>query len=476
MLFNSPIFPLFFAVVYLGYLLLQRGVRRGERGGLMLAGQNLWLLLASYAFYAWWDWRFLLLLMGSTGVDYLCGRAMAGGPKRALVGLSVAVNLGILAVFKYLGWFVSETGALLEALGLAASTPTLELLLPVGLSFYTFQSMSYTIDVYRGRIQPERSLLTFALFVSFFPQLVAGPIERSERLMPQLASPRTLSRDALGEGAWWIVWGAFKKVFVADNLGVLVEKVYASEHPTSGFMVMVAAWAFTWQIYCDFSGYTDIARGVARMLGVELSPNFKLPFFASSPRELWHRWHISLSEWLRDYVYIPLGGSRRGPVRTQINLALTMLLGGLWHGANWTFVVWGAYHGLALAIQRVFRRPEGPAVSRWGQVLGALLTFQFTSLGFLIFRAKDMRQVGQLLWTLISDFRPWYGDYGDLALLGVLISVPLGVELVMRLRGDDLEWPLRWPRWVQALVVCGLVAATFVLGASYGERFIYFQF
>lgn len=474
MLFNSPIFPIFFGVLYLLYRLLGAVGRRDPKAGVVL--QNALLLVGSYVFYAWWDWRFALLILFSTAVDYTCGRLLERDRRTLWVTLSVVVNLGILAVFKYLGWFVEETGQVLEWMGLVTNPGTLELILPVGLSFYTFQSMSYTIDVYRGDTPAQRSALVFALYVSFFPQLVAGPIERSSVLIPQLEKPRTFSARQLGEGAWLIVWGFFKKLFVADNLAVVVGSVFEGDDPTSGFMVLVAAYAFTWQIYCDFSGYTDIARGVARLLGIDLSLNFKMPFFAESPREIWHRWHISLSGWLRDYLYVSLGGNRKGPLRTQLNLLLTMVLGGLWHGANWTFVAWGAYHGAALAIQRALRKPKGWRAPLPLRLIGVVLTFHFLCFGFLIFRAHDLGQVGSLTWTLLSDFRPWYGDYRSAWQLVLLICIPFGLELVQRLRGDDLNLPLRAPRWVQALVVAILVLITVVLGSTYGQTFIYFQF
>ncbi|MCB9762432.1 MAG: MBOAT family protein [Alphaproteobacteria bacterium] len=463
MLFNSAVFPLFFAAVYLLYRLLPH------------RAQNLLLLAASYLFYAWWDWRFLGLILLSTAVDFVCGLAMrpAGRGGRWLVlGFSLAVNLFILALFKYAGFFTTELARALAALGLDVPVPILKLVLPVGLSFYTFQSMSYTIDVFRGRVKPTADPVLFALFVAFFPQLVAGPIERSERLMPQLAAPRTVTRAQLAEGGHLILWGFFKKLFVADNLAVIVQSVFEAEGEVSGARVLIAAYAFTWQIYCDFSGYTDIARGLAKWLGVELSLNFKLPFFASSPREIWRRWHISLSQWLRDYLYISLGGNRHGKLRTQFNLLATMVLGGLWHGANWTFIVWGAWHGLALAIQRAIPVRLPPAA----KPAAIALTFHFTTLGFLIFRAHDLGQVRDLLTRMFTDFTPAPDDRYALTQLAVLIAAPLAVELAQFLRGDDLDLLMRLPRGLQAALYVAMVYAIVVLGASAGQRFIYFQF
>ncbi|MCP4808273.1 MAG: MBOAT family protein [Proteobacteria bacterium] len=458
MLFSSPIFPLFFGVVYAIY----RGVPH--------RAQNVLLLLASWFFYAWWDWRFLGLIVLSTSIDYVAALKLSRGGGNRWVWLSVVTNLTILAVFKYLGWLVDEASLFLMYWGLAESRTVLEIVLPVGLSFYTFQSMAYTIDVHRGEVKPTKNFIDFALFVSFFPQLVAGPIERVSKLMPQLQSPRKITREQTAEGAWLILWGYFKKVFVADNLAILVEEAFGGE--ASGIGVLIGMYAFTWQIYCDFSGYTDIARGIAKLLGIELSINFNLPFFAASPREIWRRWHISLSRWLRDYLYISLGGNRAGKVRQQVNLALTMLLGGLWHGANWTFIVWGAYHGLALAIQRQFKDKtlSGPA-----KALAIIATFHFTVLGFTIFRAESMGHFIELMGQLVRfTFRP--DDVYALIQLAALIAIPLTAQIAMFLRGDDLGLLWKLPRPVQVVLVCVLFALLAVLGSTYGQTFIYFQF
>ncbi len=456
MLFNSLPFLLFFAVVYAVYRRLPH------------RGQNAWLLASSWFFYGWWDWRFLSLIAASTAVDFVCGKRVAADRARGgrWVLLSVLVNLGILATFKYYGWFADEVTAFFDVVDVPLYLPAVDLVLPVGLSFYTFQSMAYTIDVWRGRDPCERPL-DFALFVSFFPQLVAGPIERSERLLPQITEPRTLKREQLAEGMHLLVWGFFKKVFVADNLAVIVDRAYAGGQP-GGLTVLLAAYAFTWQIYCDFSGYSSIARGLAKLLGVELSVNFRLPLFADSPRDLWRRWHISLSQWLRDYLYIPLGGSRSG--RVGLNLIATMVLGGLWHGANWTFVIWGLLHGLALAAHRALagRVP----VPRW---LAVVATFHLTVLGFLIFRAADVGQAAALLSAL-----PWMAAGGEdlraAARLLVLVAPVLVIELAMWLRGSDLGLLMKLPRAAQAVLIAVMVALTLMLGATSGQAFLYFQF
>lgn len=457
-LFSSPVFPLFFACVYALY----RAVPH--------RAQNVLLLLASWFFYAWWDWRFLGLILVSTVIDFVSAQQLVRGGGRRWVVLSVVTNLAILGAFKYLGWLVDEASLFLMYWGLSESRTVLEILLPVGLSFYTFQSMAYTIDVHRGDVKPTSRFLDFALFVSFFPQLVAGPIERASALLPQLESPRKVTARQTAEGAWLILWGYFKKLFVADNLGILVEEAFGGE--ASGIGVLIGMYAFTWQIYCDFSGYTDIARGVAKLLGVELSINFRLPFFAASPAEIWRRWHISLSQWLRDYLYISLGGNRGSKLRTQINLALTMLLGGLWHGANWTFLAWGAYHGLALAIQRQFPRRT---LSWPARALAIGATFHFTVLGFTIFRAESMTHLVELLGQMVRfTYRP--DDLYALIQLVTLISVPLGIQLAMFLRGDDLDLLWKLPRPIQAGLVVLFFSAIAVLGSTYGQSFLYFQF
>ncbi len=465
MLFNSLVFPLFFAVVYLGLRLLSGTARKPL------------LLAASYLFYAYWDWRFLSLILVSTAVDFLCGRMLddPDRPRRKLwVAASVVVNLSILGTFKYLGFFVGEFAELLGRFGLESPLPVLKFVLPVGLSFYTFQSMGYTIDVYRGKVRATRNPLDFALFVAFFPQLVAGPIERAGRLLPQLQRPRRITRSDMAEGAQLVLWGYFKKLFVADNLAILVQKVFEGEAgATSGFMVLLAAYAFTWQLYCDFSGYTDIARGLARMMGVELTINFRLPFFATGPRELWRRWHVSLSGWLRDYLYIPLGGNRKGRLRSHVAMLITMVLGGLWHGANWTFALWGLYHGIALLVQRLLPLPTP---GRAGRVLAMVGMFHVTVVGFAIFRAHDLAHLATLVTTLATAFAPQAGDGGALIQLIALIAIPFTIELLQYLGKEDLHLLIRLPAPAQAILSTAMLLAIVVLGSTHGHKFIYFQF
>ncbi|SFH68833.1 MBOAT family O-acyltransferase [Planctomicrobium piriforme] len=410
MLFNSFAFWLFYVVILTLYY------RLGHRG------QNVLLLAGSYFFYGCWDWRFLGLIMLSTVMDWLIGLAIDAVPdrvqKKRILWVSVIANLGILGFFKYFGFFSSQLGDLLTAVGMPAMIPTLSIVLPVGVSFYTFQSMSYTIDVYRGDVKATRSLLDFAVFVAFFPQLVAGPIERAADFLPQVIRPRVMTPHLFKQGLYLIMSGLFRKMFIADNLAPIVNTIFAT--PTqdlSGAEILLGIYAFAFQIYGDFSGYSAIARGVANWMGFELSANFKNPYFAISPSDFWQRWHISLSQWLRDYLYIPLGGNRQGSLFTYRNLLLTMLLGGLWHGANWTFIAWGAFHGTLLcgwrAIEAHFKkgRRAASAAEQTSPTLGSLIyvcrvliMFHLICFSWLLFRAETMTQVGEMLVRMTTDF------------------------------------------------------------------------
>ena len=472
MVFTSFVFLAFMVVFWPPYRLL--------RG----AAQKAWLLAASLCFYGWFEWRYIALLLASAAVDFVAGRQIersAGVARRLWLLLSLLTNLGILFAYKYSGWAVTEINALLPYLGVDGAYNVPRVLLPVGLSFYTFQSMSTTIDVYRGQRPAARSWLDYLSFIAFFPQLVAGPIERSGALLPQIEAGPQPSAARSHSGAWLVLFGFWKKLFVADNLAVIVSPVFDAAEPSVDFgLVLLATWAFSLQIYCDFSGYTDIARGVARLLGFELSLNFNQPFFATSPRDLWRRWHISLSQWLRDYLYIPLGGSRHGRARTALALGLTMLLGGLWHGASFTFVAWGAYHGLALILDRALRGERAPEPSsRLGVLLAASLTFQFTAYGFLWFRAPSLATAVSLTSTLISPLLGAAAQPSEAALvaarqLGVIVGPLVIFELVMRRFG--LEFWLKLPAPLQAVLASALLLSTVVLGASFGRAFIYFQF
>ncbi|MEO0651789.1 MAG: MBOAT family O-acyltransferase [Planctomycetota bacterium] len=383
MLFDSLVFALFFPAVWALYWGL-----RGRRSA------QVWLLLlASYFFYGWWDWRFCGLIAGSTVLDYFLGRAMARTEderrRKRLVTLSLIGNLGALGFFKYWGFFTTEFIALLERLGLEANVPLIEVVLPVGISFYTFQTLSYTLDIYRRELEPEPHFARFALFVAFFPQLVAGPIVRARDFLPQIRRAPTLTRSAFHTGLALIFWGLTKKIVIADTLGrELVDGVWAAPETYGGFASLLGIWGYALQIYGDFSGYSDVAIGTAMLLGFTLADNFNSPYEAISPRDFWRRWHISL------------GGNRGGAVGTYRNLMLTMTLGGLWHGASWMFVIWGVYHGGLLVVDRLLDRPNPTTLA--GTWLRRLFVFQLICLGWVFFRSQETGDAWAVLGSLFA--------------------------------------------------------------------------
>jgi len=471
MLFNSFQFAVFFAIVYALYLILNH------------RWQNRMLLVASYVFYGFWDWRFISLILISTMVDYYCGlKIQSSGTrkkKQLFLALSVFVNLAILSVFKYFNFFASNLQLLLANFNLSLEPRFFQIILPIGISFYTFQTMSYTIDIYRGEMQPTRKLLDFALFVAFFPQLVAGPIERARHLLPQILRKRQVTQEKFYQGCFLIFWGLFQKIFVADNLARIVDRVFASPGPYNGAAVLVALYAFAFQIFCDFAGYSNIARGLAKCMGIEIMVNFNLPYFAHNPREFWQRWHISLSSWLRDYLYIPLGGNRKGAPATYRNLAVTMLLGGLWHGAAWTFIIWGAYHGGLLIAHRLispwqkkFELPPGSMAKKMFGWIRIICFFHLTCIGWLIFRAQSISQVAQMLASIFLNFGPIAGIGIKFVFLHVVILV---VIQFIQYRKKNLMALYRWP----IPLLAGVQALMFYLmvwGGRTGHVFIYFQF
>lgn len=472
MSFNSGVFLRFFA----GFLLLYWLVRHDLRA------RNALIVVASYFFYGWWDYRFLSLIWISTLLDYFVGLALdhQRDPRRKtwILFLSLTGNLAILGVFKYFDFFVGSAVHLLGQLGLSVHAPTLQIVLPVGISFYTFQTMSYAIDVYRGKMKATRDLTVFAAYVSFFPQLVAGPIERASHLLPQFTRPLAITAAMVEEGIWLSLWGLFKKVVIADNLAPLVEMVYHPQSTVSGPAVVAATLAFGFQIYGDFSGYSDMARGLARMLGFDIMVNFNLPYAATNLRDFWHRWHVSLSTWLRDYLYISLGGNRCGPARVAWNLVLTFLLAGLWHGASWHFVLWGAYHGLGLAIHRGLRPNRGPSEtprsSHLSAIAGWLLTMLFVFYGWLLFRAGSLAQVGAMTRALGDWTAPfWLGSH----LLNLAVfTTPLILMELWQFKTGNLLVVLTLPRWARAGLQGLILAGIILYWEKSNAQFIYFQF
>lgn len=474
MLFNSYLFWTYFAIVYLLYRLLPH------------RGQNWMLLVASYIFYGWWDWRFLFLLGLTSVMDYIIGLkiGLSRTPREAkgYLLVSVIANLGLLGFFKYYGFFARELAELGQTLGMNLSLPMLNIVLPVGISFYTFQELSYTIDVYRKRIEPVRRLSDFALYVSFFPQLVAGPIERSENLIPQVLRPRTVRLADFGPGLYLVLSGLFTKIVLADNMAMIANSIFAADPNTlSGAECLMGVYAFALQVYGDFSGYSSIARGIAKWMGFDLMLNFRMPYLALSPSDFWRRWHISLSTWLRDYLYIPLGGSRGSTWKTYRNLMLTMTLGGLWHGANWTFLCWGIYHGLLLCLYRPFEK--GPvdefAPRRFGDwpinFLRGLVMFHLVCFGWVMFRAESMHQVWIFMERIALHFE--MTPYAKL-LFGLIAfyALPFLLFEYWLEKRKNVMGLMEVPWLARGLVYVYFVVMLQLCPPEQAHEFIYFQF
>ena len=472
MLFNSLTFLVFFAVTYAVYIVLTHRY------------QNLLLLIASYAFYACWDWRFLSLIVASTVIDYFCGigieRSNANLRRRMLLVFSLCGNLGVLFVFKYCNFFADSLDSILATFNFALDWRIRDIVLPVGISFYTFQTMSYTIDVFRRQCPATRSFVDFALFVSYFPQLVAGPIERARVLLPQLQQPRHITYSQIREGCWLILVGYYLKVVMADNMTSFVSPVFEDPGSASGFKVLVAIYAAAFQIYGDFAGYSSIARGISKLMGIDLMVNFRRPYLAVNPSDFWQRWHISLSSWLRDYLYIPLGGNRGGRLGTYRNLMLTMLLGGLWHGAAWHFVMWGLYHGALLCGHRLLRPVLARCMptSNLGQQVWHLLAvfafFQLTCFGWLLFFVDSLADIPVLLNSIVSPFR-WNGRLGLLS-IALFAGPVLLLECVREYGVENSLEAARIPRVVRACCYAAIFMAIVLCGVPDRYEFIYFQF
>jgi alginate O-acetyltransferase complex protein AlgI len=473
MLFNSYQFALFFATLLPVYWLLYNRPRI----------QNVLLLTVGYYFYASWNPRFLSLLIVSTIMDFACGIWVdrVENPRRrfGVVALSMALNLGMLGYFKYFNFFAESLQSFLALCGMSIPLGRLEVVLPIGISFYTFQSMSYVIDVYRRQIKPTRDLIQFATFVSFFPHLVAGPIMRPTKLLPQVAARRGFSLDQFYGGSYLIFWGLVKKVVVADNLALVVNELFGRSRSLDGGLALVAIYAFAFQIYADFSGYTDMARGIAKCLGFELSLNFNLPYFATSPRDFWERWHISLSNWLRDYVYISWGGNRGGVPRTYRNLLLTMILGGLWHGAAGTFVLWGLYHGLLLVMHRMATpwldriQPANPIDRACWTAVRIVATFHLMCFGWLIFRAQSIDQIADLIAAVFHHPAVPAAAYW---IPVAVVIVPLWAFEFSQYVAGDLHLIARTPWYVRSFFYTACFYAIVLAGEFGGQQFLYFQF
>jgi D-alanyl-lipoteichoic acid acyltransferase DltB (MBOAT superfamily) len=474
MLFTTPAFIIFLFVVWALYWRLER------------RAQNILILLSSCLFYAWWDWRFLGLLLGITGIDYTVALCMdkQENPilRKRLLLVSLATNIGVLGFFKYYNFFVDSLHGAFKSVGIHSDSLTLQIILPLGISFYTFQALSYTIDVYRKRMEPVHDIVQYFCFITFFPHLVAGPINFAKDLLVQFERDRHFDADVAADGTRQMLLGFFKKVVIADSLAQFVNTAYGDAAGTSGGWLFWATYAFAFQIYCDFSGYTDIAIGCAKLFDIHLMRNFNYPYFSRSIPEFWKRWHISLTTWFRDYLYIPLGGNRVSKPRQLLNIMIVFLVSGLWHGANWTFVIWGFLHGL-FYIGYVSLWPgtnqsarDGGAVSqsRWLIAINTFLTFNLVCFAWVFFRAESyadgimiLRKIGSALLS---------GDFQRPPIKVTLLIVGLClVEWLHRNRshGFDIKhWkrPLRWGLYYGVSI---LILYSFKLDYV---PFIYFQF
>ena len=457
MLFHTWPFVVFFLVVYPIYILLRRT-------GYWLH----WLLAASYVFYAWWNPLYLFLILYSTLLDYTAVVLMERSRwRKPWLVLSIVNNLTLLGFFKYAGFITESINAALSKLGAPYAVPEPDILLPVGISFFVFQSMSYTIDYYRGQIDRERSFIRYAAFVSLFPQLVAGPIERARALLRQLRTVPPIGSSDVADGLSLFVVGLFKKVAIADYLALYVEPIYASPDAYGAPALMLATFAFAWQIYCDFSGYTDMARGVARMMGIRLMLNFNNPYLATGLSDFWSRWHISLSTWFRDYVYVSLGGNRARTWIIYRNLFLTFVISGLWHGAAWTFVIWGTLHGMAVMLTR--RAERSGWYQRLPRLLKQIVVFLFVCFAWIFFRAKDVGDA----WLIVQ--RVFGGPWEDPAFPLLALVLVFGLWAYQFAYESRLRPVLARPAVKVGLVVVMLVYVG-MLSSSSDQAFIYFQF
>lgn len=494
MLFNSFPFLIFFPIVTLLYFIIPRKLR------------YIWLLIASYYFYMCWNVKYVVLILFSTlitwGLGLLVPRLQTKKGKLALLFSGIGANMAVLFFFKYFNFFYSNLGRVLGKVGITLAPSPFDFLLPVGISFYIFQALGYLIDVYREEIDPEKNVLRYALFVSFFPQLVAGPIERSKRLLTQMKEIETIqvwNSERIAQGLILMIWGLFQKMVIADRVAIFVDRVFNNLQGVGTVEAVLAAVGFSLQIYCDFAGYSSVAIGSAKVMGFELMENFDTPYFATSIANFWRRWHVSLSTWFRDYLYIPLGGNRKGKLRKYINLMITFLASGLWHGANWTYIVWGGLHGVYQILgdllkplkekcYQVCKVNKEAESFRFGQIF---VTFSLTAFAWIFFRASSMSQAVLFIKRMFTHFNPWVlfdqtlFTWGldrieaDVLLLGIVIL--LLVDLIHYRKKQDIgTFLLRQNTWFTWLVAIFFVVAVLVLG-EYGidfdsKQFIYFAF
>lgn len=481
MLFNSTTFLVFLVIVF---FVFWKTSAYSVRWGKVI------LLVSSYIFYGWWDWRFLILIVISSAADFFIGnkifRTNNNQKRKLLLIASVSINLGMLFFFKYFNFFIDSFKTLFAPLAATDQWSTLNIILPVGISFYTFQTLSYTIDIYNRKTEPTQSALTFFTFVAFFPQLVAGPIERARNLIPQFETKRTFSFSQGTSGLKLILWGLFKKMVIADQLAEIVNAVYAAPENFNGWGIVLATFLFGFQIYCDFSGYSDISIGTARLFGIELMTNFRTPYFSTSFREFWHRWHISLSTWFRDYVYIPLGGNRGGSFNWTRNIVITFLISGLWHGASVTFLIWGGIHGVLFAAEK-FISPIFKLDEKFKNLAGFAITFLFVNFLWLFFRAESWNQVKILFTNIFTPHTSSFNSFVSLLtdsehftapgrMLLFVFPVFILIEIFMG-KMEFNELLIKSPRYVRWGFYYAILLSILFFGVlNSAPQFIYFQF
>ncbi|WP_320814523.1 MBOAT family O-acyltransferase [Flavobacterium sp.] len=483
MLFNSIDFAIFLPIVFVLYwFVTQKNLKL----------QNLLIVIASYVFYGWWDWRFLSLIIFSTLVDYIIGvllsKEKSFSKRKMYLGISIVVNLGFLGFFKYYNFFLDNFITAFSFFGQSISRSGLNIILPVGISFYTFQTLSYSIDVYRKKLEPTKDFIAFSAFVCFFPQLVAGPIERATNLLPQFYKKRQFEYEKAVDGMRQILWGLFKKVVIADNCAILVNTIFENQESYSGSSLLIGAFLFSFQIYGDFSGYSDIAIGTSRLFGFNLMQNFAFPYFSRDIAEFWRRWHISLSTWFRDYLYFPLGGSRGTVFKTVINVFIIFLVSGFWHGANWTFIVWGFVNVLFIIPSVIFKTnrnnleivAQNSILPKWYEVLQIITTFVITALIWVFFRAKNLTEAFYYLSKIFSASlfqKPIINsNYITIKWLLILLLFLMTMEWLGRKGKHALESIIPncngYLRWLFYLMIILMLV---YFGAK-EQSFIYFQF
>ncbi|MDN3643381.1 MBOAT family O-acyltransferase [Lutimonas halocynthiae] len=466
MIFNSIDFAIFLPIVFILYWIISSK---------NLKLQNTLIVASSYFFYGWWDWRFLTLILFSTIVDFIVGKQIYKEKdefkKKIFLWISISVNLGFLGFFKYYNFFLSSFGELFTFFGIPMNAERLNIILPVGISFYTFQTLSYTIDIYKEKLKPTNDFVAFSAFVSFFPQLVAGPIERAVDLLPQFSKQRTFSYEDMSKGLKMMLWGFFMKIVVADRLSLYVDEVYGNIDIHSSLSLVVATLFFSIQIYCDFAGYSLIAIGLAKLFGFDLMENFHRPYLATTFKDFWSRWHISLSTWFRDYLYIPLGGNRNGVARTNYNLLITFIISGLWHGANLTFIIWGFLHGLFLVIEKTFNKISFP------NMLKIVLVFVFTNFAWIFFRADSLKDAFDVIQSIFSqsDHSFYLGDKG-------IFGFSIMAIIILLINDFVAEYYNKVKLFNNKNIVIRYTSIVFIVlyiiafGVFDNSQFIYFQF